>query len=883
VGRLFTSGFEVANDSAGHEWTNAGVSGAGRATSNMRTGTGCGQTTGLVSATQAGWGVQFVGTADGGPYYARAYLRIDTAPSADNCILAFISGANVTSTSTNDAQIRLSSTRTLKLFANNSQVGSASAALSTGTYYMLELEVDNTPGAGSKIVRAYLDGSQFAGTTASSDVGGNISGIALGGNLNAEAQTQGDWRWDDVAVNDSTGGSQNGRVPAGQVIVLRPNAAGDSNQFNNTANGAGSSNNYQLVDETDPDDATTMVQSGTLNNLDLYNLDASGIGASDTVNAVHVHLRRRNNTADATTAVNVIVVKTSGGTQASGTAVIPNSTTWRTGSTTSSTHIAPNYTAYTDPDGAAWTQSTLDTMQAGPKVTAANVNRVQVSAVWVTVDYTPVTSVDATATPAAIACVAALPAATAAAGSTLTPAAITATVAAPQATLVAGSTPTPAPAAAVAALPTAAVWMHLHALVDNFDDNAIDTTLWPGNYGGVAESGGRFVIDCDSGQWSGLKSATRYTLDETSVSLRAYPAAANTATVAYLSTLVTTTTPGTDAGFNVDTASNGIAFLSRVGFSDAEAVFDTYSATDHAWLRLREASGTLHWETSADGQTWTSRRTAASPAWVADTTLALLVESHRDAGTDNTAEVDNVNVIPATATPAVIPAVVAAPQAVAGAAVLATPDPVAALAALPAVTATAGSTPTPAAIATVAALPAADVSVGSTTVPAAIAATTTLPAASPTAGSTATPAAVAATAGAAQAALSASSTPAADLVAALAALPAAAAGASANVAPDPAAVAVSLPLALPIGGGSAAVAPATVTVTVAVALVRIRGGIPAISTPTVAAAVASSATAADRYTSVSSVAGNTSSPAVTAGRTSAGTVSASATSSPTVG
>lgn len=193
----------------------------------------------------------------------------------------------------------------------------------------------------------------------------------------------------------------------------------------------------------------------------------------------------------------------------------------------------------------------------------------------------------------------------------------------------------------------AAVASPIGALVDNFDDGSIDTGLWPGNYGDVAEVGGRLRIDCDVAQWSGAKSATRYFLTGSGVHVQVWPPAAGGATVAYLSVLVTTTTPGTDAGFNIDAASGGIAFLSRVGFSDPDAVFATYSATDHAWLRLSEAGGTLTWETSPDGLTWTVRRTAATPAWAGDGDLALLAESHRDAGVDDYAELDNLNVTPA--------------------------------------------------------------------------------------------------------------------------------------------------------------------------------------------------------------------------------------------
>jgi hypothetical protein len=37
----------------------------------------------------------------------------------------------------------------------------------------------------------------------------------------------------------------------------------------------------------------------------------------------------------------------------------------------------------------------------------------------------------------------------------------------------------------------------------------------------------------------------------------------------------------------------------------------TYSATDHRWLRIRVTSGTIYWDTSPDGVTWTNRRNKA--------------------------------------------------------------------------------------------------------------------------------------------------------------------------------------------------------------------------------------------------------------------------------
>src|SRR3546814_14352831 len=63
--------------------------------------------------------------------------------------------------------------------------------------------------------------------------------------------------------------------------------------------------------------------------------------------------------------------------------------------------------------------------------------------------------------------------------------------------------------------------------------------------------------------------------------------------------------------------------LFRSGFVDGGAVSIAYDSTNHAWLRIREDSGTLFWDTSADGLVWTNRRSTASPAWVSDLDIEM--------------------------------------------------------------------------------------------------------------------------------------------------------------------------------------------------------------------------------------------------------------------
>lgn len=179
-------------------------------------------------------------------------------------------------------------------------------------------------------------------------------------------------------------------------------------------------------------------------------------------------------------------------------------------------------------------------------------------------------------------------------------------------------------------------------LVDDFEDGSLDTGLWSGSYGDPDEVGGRARIPCTTG-YAGLKSGSIYTLTGSGITIRLHPPTPNGATSTAASCLVLTSTGGTDAGFIVDSAQTAVGLYLREGYADGAAVFLTYNATDHAWLRFREDAGTLYWDTSPDGVDWTNRRTATTPAWAADTDLAFLIEGHRDAGTSDFIEVDSVN------------------------------------------------------------------------------------------------------------------------------------------------------------------------------------------------------------------------------------------------
>jgi len=180
-------------------------------------------------------------------------------------------------------------------------------------------------------------------------------------------------------------------------------------------------------------------------------------------------------------------------------------------------------------------------------------------------------------------------------------------------------------------------------LQDRFDDGVVDPVLWPQSYGDPLEAGGRGRVPCAAG-YAALRSASSYTLARSQVSARVSPPTAGGATSAACSLLVLSSVGGTDAGFVIDAAQGAMGLYQRVGYAEAGAVFLSYDPVAHAWLRLREDDGSLFWETAPDGRTWTVRRTSPSPVWTADANLSLLFEAHRDTGTADYAEIDDVNI-----------------------------------------------------------------------------------------------------------------------------------------------------------------------------------------------------------------------------------------------
>lgn len=384
MARLWSGGAELNSVTDGVEQT-LHVNSPTIVSTDIRSGTYVQQTTSLASGTRRGIGYQFASAAADGPYFFRFYFKYKTLPSGNN-IICTLNSQEVPSSGR--VGIRLTSAGALRLVDEDGVVGSNSSNLSSNTWYRIEIEYNRTGAAGAHVLKARIDGNEFVSSTTRS-LSSGVHTLWLGGNLEVEAQTQGEWYFDDIAINDSTGSFQNSYPGEGEIIHLRPNAEGDTTDWDSDTAGP---NSHQDVDEVTPDDITSTIwEWNTANSVHEFNLDATpaALASDDTINCVQVGVRYRGAAASGNADFVLRIKASSGGTVEESATIAPANTTW----VTNANSTPRNYplTLYDLPGASttAWTKTDLDAAQIGVRMAATDVSSCDVSTLWLLVDHKP--------------------------------------------------------------------------------------------------------------------------------------------------------------------------------------------------------------------------------------------------------------------------------------------------------------------------------------------------------------------------------------------------------------------------------------------------------------------------------------------------------------
>lgn len=385
MARLLNTGFELRSTSAGVESTASSSPAASISTTTFRSGSAALRIESLSSGAVKGLRFNFLAAAGNGPYFFRTYFRVNTAPSANNTI---IQCNDTNAFTTQIASIELTSSRTLQLRDEDGTIGSPSSAIPANDFeHYIEFKIDRTGAAGAHIVEASLDGTIFA-TSSTRSLSAGILTFNIGGNLNAEAQTTGEWFFDDIAINDSAGSFENSYPGVGELIILRPD--GDSGTPQWTRGGTDSGANWSQLDETTPNDATDYVSSNTLDQVDNYTLSAtpSSMGSTDVIKVVTVGFRAAVDNATGADPDIELGITMGGNTDVSSAIDIANASYFT--NDTAGVLVNHKLAIYDMPGSStAITKSDLDSATIRLRQAATDTHFARVSAMWVYVEHKP--------------------------------------------------------------------------------------------------------------------------------------------------------------------------------------------------------------------------------------------------------------------------------------------------------------------------------------------------------------------------------------------------------------------------------------------------------------------------------------------------------------
>ncbi len=283
MARLAMSGAELNYSSFSPEGSPTGL--AQPSATSPRTGSFCWEA--ASGAGSPGWVSLGYTIATATTVYARVYINVANLPTSDVFIIGFGNGSTV------DVGVKLRTGGQLQLW-NAAQVGSDSSAISTGTWYRIELATDINGSGNWTGSELRIDGTSIASNSGVGPFGRSGSGLQFGWINNPGASKT--IRFDDVAINDASGAANNTWPGVGEILLLLPTADGQRGSW--TGGAGGTTNLWNAINNVPPIGTATetdltqieSADSSGNNATDEYRgdmvMDAQGVSAGSTVAAL---------------------------------------------------------------------------------------------------------------------------------------------------------------------------------------------------------------------------------------------------------------------------------------------------------------------------------------------------------------------------------------------------------------------------------------------------------------------------------------------------------------------------------------------------------------------------------------------------------------------
>lgn len=250
--------------------------------------------------------------------------------------------------------LRIATGGGINVYSDNTLIGSTAAGLMTlNEYSYIEVKIFISDTVGT--VEVKIDGGTALSLTGQ-DTKHNSADAAID-RIVFGAPTGNDMQFDDLYILDTTGSApQNDFLGDVQIDAVFPDGDGTTSDFDTTFP-ASPTTHYTKVDENPATDDTDYNETPTLNDVDLFTFAnlATITGGSDLVGVKASALMRRT---DAGTVQAELVAR-------------PTTTNF----SSTAKPLGTGYTYHhglwdTDPDGAAWTDSSFNSSEFGVKVVA---------------------------------------------------------------------------------------------------------------------------------------------------------------------------------------------------------------------------------------------------------------------------------------------------------------------------------------------------------------------------------------------------------------------------------------------------------------------------------------------------------------------------------
>lgn len=208
-------------------------------------------------------------------------------------------------------------------------------------WYYLEFKATIHDSAGSYEIRINgITQQSYSGLDTKVGSNAGVDYIAIGVGTNGYY-----YYCDDIYICDDTGSTNNDFLGDVRIVALYPNAAGDQTDWTPSTG-----NNYDCVNDAQPNDDTDYVSTSTATNEDLYNIE--NITISGEILGVQVNARFRKD--DAGSRKLKLAMKSDA------------TTIYSSGYSVTDDYIYEEFVSDVDPDGdVAWTVAGLNALQIG--------------------------------------------------------------------------------------------------------------------------------------------------------------------------------------------------------------------------------------------------------------------------------------------------------------------------------------------------------------------------------------------------------------------------------------------------------------------------------------------------------------------------------------